>query len=69
MTPLEAATAAIRTGPLQLLIEGGATIDDHNYPILWCSATARHNRDMIRLLELRRPRQSLIDCAAVRTLW
>ena len=69
MTPLEAATASIRTGPLQLLVEAGATIDDHNYPVLWCAAMARHNQDMIRLLESRHSRQSPIDCTAVRTLW
>ena len=69
MTPLEAATASIRTGPLRLLVEAGATIDDDNYPVLWCSAMARHNQDMIRLLESRHSRQSPIDCAAVRTLW
>jgi hypothetical protein len=69
MTPLEAATAAIRTGPLQMLVESGATIDEHNYPVLWCAAMARHNQDMIRLLESRRSRQSPIDCTAVRTLW
>ena len=69
MTPLEAATAAIRTGPLQLLVEAGATIDDHNYPVLWCSATAHHNQDMIRLLESRRSNRPPLDCAAVPTLW
>jgi hypothetical protein len=69
MTPLEAATGSIRTGPLQLLVEAGATIDDHNYPVLWCSAMARHNQDMIRLLESQFSRHSPVDCAAVRTLW
>jgi len=69
MTPLEAATGSIRTGPLQLLVAAGATIDDHNYPVLWCSAMARHNQDMIRLLESRFSRHSPVDCAAVRTLW
>src|SRR5882762_3969961 len=65
MTPLEAATASIRTGPLQLLVEAGATIDDDNYPVLLCSAMARHNQDMIRLLESRYSRPAPIDCAAV----
>ena len=69
MTPLEAATAAIRTGPLQLLVDAGATIDDHNYPVLWCSAMARHNQDMIRLLESRHSNKAPVECATVRTLW
>ncbi len=70
MTPLEAATGAIRTGPLQMLVDRGATIDDRNYAVLWCGAVARRNQDMTRFLEPRRPRGlSSIDCEKVRPLW
>ena len=69
MTPLEAATGAIRTGPVQMLIDRGATIDDRNYAVLWCGSIARGNQDMRRFLEARRPNRSPIDCATVRPLW
>ena len=66
---LEAATGAIRTGPVQMLVEHGATIDARNYSVLWCGAVARRNNDMLRFLESRRLSQSAIDCATVRALW
>jgi hypothetical protein len=69
MTPLEAATGAIRTGPVQMLVEHGAMIDARNYSVLWCGAVARRNNDMLRFLESRRLTQSTIDCATVRALW
>ncbi len=69
MTPLEAATGAIRTGPVQMLVEHGAMIDARNYSVLWCGAVARRNNDMLRFLESRRLNQSTIDCTAVRALW
>ena len=69
MTPLEAATGAIRTGPVQMLVEHGAMIDSRNYSVLWCGAAARRNNDMLRFLESRRPNQPAIDCATVRALW
>jgi hypothetical protein len=69
MTPLEAATGAIRTGPVQMLVEHGAMIDARNYSVLWCGAVARRNNDMLRFLESRRLSQSAIDCATVRALW
>jgi hypothetical protein len=69
MTPLEAATGAIRTGPLQMLVDHGATIDDANYSLLWCAATARNNQDMLRFLEMHRPASTPVDCARVRSLW
>ena len=69
MTPLEAATGAIRTGPVQMLVEHGATIDDTNYPVLWCAATARHNQDMLQFLQTHRPAGTSVDCARTRPLW
>jgi hypothetical protein len=69
MTPLEAATGAIRTGPVQMLVEHGAMIDARNYAVLWCGAVARRNNDMLRFLESRRLNQSPIDCTTVRALW
>ena len=69
MTPLEAATGAFRTGPVQMLLEHGAMIDARNYSVLWCGAVARRNNDMLRFLESRRLSQSTIDCATVRALW
>ena len=69
MTPLEAAAGAIRTGPVQMLVDRGATIDDTNFPVLWCAAKARNNRDMLRFLEIHRPAGTPIDCAAVRSIW
>lgn len=69
MAPLEAATGAIRTGPVQTLVDHGATIDDANYPVLWCAAKARRNQDMIRFLEMHRSASTPIDCASVRSLW
>jgi hypothetical protein len=68
MTPLEAATGAIRTGPVQMLLDHGATIDQANYAVLWCGAKSRNNEDMLRLLESRRP-AAPIDCRTVRVLW
>src|SRR5882672_1793694 len=47
MTPLEAATGAIRTGPVQMLVEHGAAIDDRTYPVLWCAASSRRNQDIL----------------------
>jgi len=70
MTPLEAATGAIRTGPVQMLVDRGARIDDQTSPVLWCAAVARRNQDMLRFLESRRQSSlSSIDCATVRPLW
>lgn len=69
MTPLEASTAAIRTGPVQMLVEHGATIDERNYAVLWCGATARNNQDMLRFLQSVRPNQPPVNCAGVRSLW
>ncbi len=68
ITPLEAATAAIRTGPVQMLVDRGARIDDRNYAVLWCGAVARNNQDMLRFLETRRP-PAPVDCRAVPPLW
>ena len=70
MTPLEASTAAIRTGPVQMLVDRGATIDARNYAVLWCGAVARGNQDLLRFLEPRRPPGlPSIDCRNVRPLW
>jgi len=70
MTPLEAATGAIRTGPVQMLIDHGAVIDSRTFPVLWCGAVSRRNQDIQRLLEAYRPPgQPSIDCASVRALW
>jgi hypothetical protein len=69
MTPLESATGAIRNGPVQMLVDRGARIDEGNYAVLWCGATARRNGDMLRFLEARRPNAGPVDCAKVRALW
>jgi hypothetical protein len=69
MTPLEAATASIRTGPVQMLVDRGARIDERNYAVLWCGAMTRNNRDMLRFLQEQRPNTSPIDCTHVRPLW
>ena len=69
MTPLEAATASIRNGPVQMLVDRGARIDESNYAVLWCGAMARRNADMLRFLESQRPGASPVDCTKVRTLW
>jgi hypothetical protein len=69
MTPLEAATGAIRSGPLQMLVDRGATIDERNYAVLWCGAIARRNGDMLRFLASRRPGEAPLDCTKVRPLW
>src|SRR5258705_1111805 len=69
MTPLEAATGAIRSGPVQMLVDRGARIDQRHYAVLWCGATARRNGDMLRFLESQRPNQPRIDCAKIRALW
>jgi hypothetical protein len=67
--PLEAATASIRNGPVQMLVERGARIDETNYAVLWCAAVARNNRDMTRFLELQRPKYPPADCGNVRRVW
>lgn len=69
MTPLEAATGAIRTGPVQMLVDRGAAIDEHTYPVLWCGAVSRHNQDLLRFLQSRAPARQPIDCSSVRALW
>jgi hypothetical protein len=69
MTPLEAATAAVRTGPVQMLIEHGAVVNGENYAVLWCGARARGNQEMLRFLQARSPTHTPIDCSMVRTLW
>ena len=70
MTPLEAATRAIRTGPLQLLAGAGARIDEGTYPVLWCAATTGRNQEMLTFLDARRSAKPLqIDCATVRKVW
>jgi hypothetical protein len=69
MTPLEAATGAIRSGPVQMLVDRGARIDESNYAVLWCGAMTRRNTEMLRFLESRRPNQPRIDCAKIRALW
>jgi len=70
ITPLEAATGAIRTGPVQMLMDKGARIDEDEFSVLWCAAMARRNQDMLRFLAPRRPpSRSAIDCATVRALW
>jgi len=70
-TPLEAATAAIRTGPLEMLADAGAVIDERNYGRLWCSATARGNQDMLRFIAARLPadRRPNVDCGVTPSLW
>ena len=68
MTPLEAATGAIRTGPVKMLVEHGATIDQANYTVLWCGAKSRNNQDMLKFLESRQL-PAPIDCRTVRALW
>jgi len=69
MTPLEASTAAIRSGPVEMLVAHGATIDDRNFAVLWCGAQARNNQDMLRFLQATRPNQPPVNCTAVRPLW
>jgi hypothetical protein len=70
MTPLEAATGAVRTGPLKMLVDAGATIDAQSYPVLWCAASARGNRDMLELLRERYPAaSSSADCTTMPALW
>ena len=70
MTPLEAATGAPRTGPVQMLVEHGAVIDDSNFSVLWCGALARGNQDVLRFLRsLRSLGEPSIDCSRVRALW
>ena len=68
VTPLEAATAAIRTGPLQMLVDHGATLDAGAYARVWCAAKARNNQDVLRFLDARRP-AAPVDCRAVPPLW
>jgi hypothetical protein len=69
MTPLEAATGMFRTGPVQLLVDRGAKIDDSNFAVLWCGAEAKHNQDMLRFLEMRNGSKTSIDCRTVKPLW
>jgi hypothetical protein len=69
LTPLEAATGAIRTGPVQMLVDHGARVDDNNVAVLWCGAMARNNQDVLRFLRSRRAGQAPIDCGRVRPLW
>ena len=70
LTPFEAATGAIRTGPLQMLFDHGARIDESTYPVLWCAANARHNDDMIRFLQVHLlTNVYAVDCGNVRKVW
>ena len=57
-------------GRLDIFFSNGARIDDEEFSVLWCAATARRNQDMLRFLAPRRPPdRSSIDCATVRALW
>src|SRR4051812_35076141 len=70
LTPLEASTGAIRTGPLEMLVEKGARIDASTYPVLVCAAQARHNDDMLTLLQAHQPSDVLaVYCPSVRRVW
>ena len=70
MTPLEAATGAIRTGPVQMLVDRGAAIDQTTFPVLWCAAVAHRNGDMLAFLREHSPQADVpIDCAGVRSVW
>jgi len=70
LTPLEAATGAIRTGPLQLLFDHGARVDETTYPVLICAAQARHNDDMIKFLQVHLLTDVYaVDCGNVRRVW
>jgi hypothetical protein len=69
MTPLEAATGAIRTGPVQMLVDHGATIDQANYAVLWCGAKARSNQEMLEFLRRYRSGEASLDCAKLRSIW
>jgi hypothetical protein len=70
LTPLEASTGAIRTGPLGMLVDRGARIDSSTYPVLVCAAQDRHNDDMLKLLQAHQPSDVLaVYCANVRSVW
>ena len=69
LTPLEAATGAVRNGPVDMLVEHGAVINERNYAVLWCGAVARGNRNMQQFLQSRSPASTPVDCSRVRTLW
>jgi hypothetical protein len=69
LTPLEAATGAVRNGPVNMLVEHGAVINEQNYSVLWCAAVARGNRNMQQFLQSRSPASVPIDCSRVRSLW
>ena len=70
LTPLEAATAAIRTGPVQMLVDRGARIDDSNFRILWCAAKARNNQDLLGFLRAHHGSARIdVDCTRVHSVW
>lgn len=70
LTPFEAATGAIRTGPLQMLFDHGARIDESTYPVLICAAHARNNDDMIKFLQVHLLTDVYaVDCGTVRRVW
>jgi hypothetical protein len=69
LTPLEAATGAVRNGPVDMLVEHGAVINEQNYSVLWCAALARANRNMQQFLQSRSPSSTPVDCSRVRSLW
>ena len=72
MTPLEAGAAGLigdRIRVMQLLVEGGAALDDRSYPVVWCLAVLRENRDTLSLLEEYRPGATAPDRARVRSSW
>lgn len=72
MTPLEASVAGLagdRRGVLRLIVDSGAVLDGSNYPVLWCLADYRRNRDALLFLQESFPGTSPPDCASIRTPW
>ncbi len=65
MTPLEAAMTSRHISVMDLLVQGGATVDAARLPALWCVAASQRNEDALAWLRARVPAAPPADCAHV----
>ena len=65
MTPLEAAMTSRHVSVMDLLVEGGATLDAVRFPALWCVAASQRNADAQAWLRARVSEPAPTDCSAI----
>ena len=66
MTSLEAATVAGHLEVLQLLVRNGATVNESNFPVLYCLAQESDASDIVSFLQEHVPSGVVFECEGVR---